>query len=488
MKTVGSLAGKAALQVFKTSASAALGIPFATSGGTAVATPQALGPINVSAPAANGYIRQTSSASMRSTGKGNMIVTHREYIQDIVPDTETNNNVFQVLVSENINPGNQLLFPWLSAIATRFETYQFRALRFIYEPQCATTSVGTMSQVIDYDALDDAPQTKLQMMAYKGAVRSPPWFCSQFNAAAQDLRKMKEYYVRNTAQQGGGDARVYDVGNYFLAYEGPADNAGAAGELYIEYTVELKTPNLQPFVLSGQSLNQGTDVAGGYVVPSNGQAVSTQGPLTVSVVGSTADNGFLVGSSAPGTYLMVVTVDCFGLAAGADDVGFSAPTGSNATVDVPSIYATELQSGEAGYMTTWAPVNFPTTEDLLLLTKIQTWASSNVMTLRVQLLPLSQETFSFPTVNNPAVLPLAIRRGMRKLARYDELVEHRSKKEAEIVDDIARYRVSRKRVDCSPGCGVVANQKVINGGNSTRPTSRPTGNRDLSSRLSQNSK
>ncbi len=447
LASVGNIAGKAALQALKVGASAAFGVPFATSGATAVATPNALGPINVSAPAANGYIRRTGTASMRSTGRGNMVITHREYLQDIVPATETNENVFQLLVSENINPGNTQMFPWLASIATRFETYVFRALRFIYEPQCSTNSVGTMSQVIDYDALDDPPQTKLQMMAYKGAVRSPPWFCSEFNASPQDLHKMKEYYVRNSAQQHGGDARVYDVGNFYLAYEGPADDGGAAGELYVEYTVELKTPNLQPYVLSGQSNNLGS--VGNYITPSTPQAVTTSGPLTVSVVGNATANGFYVGASAPGTYLMVYTADQNSSALGGDNfLSASVPTGSNAQIDGDLLYDTVVAAGDSGQMTTWVPVFFPTTDDIVLITLGQSWSSSQILQLRVQLLPLSQEQFGFPSTNNPSVLPLAMRRGMQKVLTAGTALERRSKREAEIVAACDVYRKSRA-VECA---------------------------------------
>jgi len=397
-----------------------MGIPFATSGARAVATPQNIGPIQVSAPSANGYIRKTSNAQMRSRPDGSISVTHREYIADIIPETEDNNNVFQLLQDQNINPGNSLLFPWLSSIATRFESYVFRALRFIYEPQCSTNSVGTVSQVIDYDALDDPPFTKLQMMAYKGAVRSPPWFCSEFTADPKDLHKMKEYYIRNSAQQGGGDARVYDVGRFFLAYEGPSNTGGAAGELYIEYIVDLKTPNLEPFALSGSATL--LSIGGGAITPANLMAQSQTGPLGVSVVGDVPGDGFLIGVSAPGLYLLAIggTMSLNGVG---ESINVDTPAGSNAQVDGNNLFSATVKAATATFAA-FVPVFFPTIEDLVEVTPdLSTWAADGLESIKFVLSPLSEETFGFPTPAAETTLPIAMRRGLQKLIRAKDMAK-----------------------------------------------------------------
>lgn len=436
--TVGGVAGKLAMAALKTAGTSLLGIPFEASGSTAVATPQNIGPIQVSAPSANGYIRKTSNAKMRSRGNGNVTVTHREYIADIVPETEDNNNVFQLLQDQNINPGNQTLFPWLSSIATRFESYIFRALRFIYEPQCSTGSVGTVSQVIDYDALDDPPLTKLQMMAYKGAVRSPPWFCSDFTADPKDLSKMKEYYVRNSAQQGPGDARVYDVGRYFLAYEGPADTGGAAGELYIEYIVELRTPNLEPYALSGRASLQGT-----ALTPANLGLQTASGPLAVSIVGS--GTSFLVGVSSPGTYLMSIVGQMTTVTPAGNQVIVGIPTGSNAQDSGFNEYPATLAAGDTVYSTT-VPVFFPTIEDLVaILVSESTWAAQGMTSLSVIMTPLSEETFGFPTPAAEVTLPLAMRRGLAKLQRGKDMAERPASELSNRAVAMVQYAESRRK-------------------------------------------
>jgi hypothetical protein len=97
--------------------------------------------------------------------------------------------------------------------------------------------------VVDYDASDQAPNDKTQMMAYKGAVRSPAWFACVNSSAITDLRKQKNYYVATSLQSGTEDPRFTNVGNFILAFQSESD-AYTAGELYVEYDIELETPVL----------------------------------------------------------------------------------------------------------------------------------------------------------------------------------------------------------------------------------------------------
>jgi hypothetical protein len=391
------------------------GIPFETSGGTAVASPNSIGPLQVSAPASNGYIRTTGNPVIRSTKNGDNFICHREYIMDIAPDTQTVSDVFQLIVAESINPGNSQLFPWLSAIAMRYETYIFRGLRFIYEPQCSTTSPGTVAIVVDYDALDAPPQNKLQMMSYKGAVRSPPWFCSNFTAASSDLQKAKEYYVTNTSQVAGGDARLYNVGNLFLAYEGPAGTTFAAGELYVEYMIELRTPNMDPFANSGSAT-----LTGANIQPSGNIGTLTQlGPLKISLSG--LSDSLFIGVSVPGTYLITL----FGTRAvttGNSNFQFQNDPGSVGTWAegnapqtgnaVSAATVTSLCAYSVGY--------FSKPTDVLKFTAAGTFAAQQFTTIVVNALPVSQSTFNFPVTATVNGLPLAFMSAMARCSLAEQ--------------------------------------------------------------------
>ena len=135
-------------------------LAFPTSGAGAVASPGLAlsrkgysGSMALSAPAANGTYVKHGRARMKNAGAG-MRVTHREYIEDV---TFGGSGLYLNVIAEPINPGNRLLFPWLASIASRFETYRFNSLKFIYEPQCGTDTDGTVMIAVDFDAIDPPP-------------------------------------------------------------------------------------------------------------------------------------------------------------------------------------------------------------------------------------------------------------------------------------------------------------------------------------------
>ena len=191
------------------------------------------------APTAMSLVTKTRVPAIKATTRG-VVVVHREYIQDVTAaDANFRNNTFSV------NPGLATTFPWLSAIAGRFESYLFRRLHFIYEPICPTTTPGAVMMAIDYDAVDAAPTTKVVLMAYRGAVRSAPWNITRFDATRGDLRKFGiQRFVRTGANPTGTDLKTYDVGNFQLATQNTPAGATTLGELYVEYEVEFFTPQI----------------------------------------------------------------------------------------------------------------------------------------------------------------------------------------------------------------------------------------------------
>ena len=197
-------------------------------------------PQNVNAaPTAMSLVTKTRVPAIKATPRG-FVVTHREYIQDVTAaDANFRNTTFSV------NPGLATTFPWLSAIAGRFESYLFRRLHFIYEPICPTTTPGAVMMAVDYDAVDTAPTSKVALMAYRGAVRSAPWNITRFDATRGDLRKFGvQRFVRTTANPANTDLKTYDVGNLQLATQNTPATPTTLGELYVEYEVEFFTPQI----------------------------------------------------------------------------------------------------------------------------------------------------------------------------------------------------------------------------------------------------
>lgn len=194
-------------------------------------------------------VRNRGPSYLKASTPSGVRIRHREFLWDVSASTEFAWDEFK------INPGLHSTFPWLSAIANRFESYVFHSLRFIYEPAVATTAGGSVMMAIDYDASDIGPETKPTLMSYKDATRAAPWAQCVFHADSSDLHKAKTNYVRGGTIS-STDIKLYDVGNLFVATQGQdAVFTGNVGELYVEYDVELLTPQLNDYSSSLDLVN-----------------------------------------------------------------------------------------------------------------------------------------------------------------------------------------------------------------------------------------
>jgi len=190
----------------------------------------------VALPAAMGRVNRTGTASMQSAG-GVTTVRHREYISDVSGSIGFAASLYR------INPGWEPTFPWLSAIANRFESYRFTSLRFLFETMKGSSTVGTVIMAVDYDALDDAPIEKTEILSFANATRAPVWGSCQLVCPTQDTNKFgPQRYTRN-GNVANSDLKTYDLGNLFVATQSCVDTS-LIGELYVEYTVQLFTPHM----------------------------------------------------------------------------------------------------------------------------------------------------------------------------------------------------------------------------------------------------
>ncbi len=230
----------------------------------------------VKAPVASGSVRTTKKPQMRGQVNGDVVISHREYVNDF------NGSVAFTANALAINPGLSSMFPWLSQIAQNYESYVFRELKFCFETESPTSATGTVMMAVDYDASDATPVNKTQLMAYRQAVRSPPWSDSCLINMREDIGKRKSYYVRNGSLGSNQDIKLYDTGNLFLCSQGQA-GTDTVGELYVEYVCHLMTPQLgNPGI--------GDALWATYVGTSNSALANTKAgnlPATVSASGTT---------------------------------------------------------------------------------------------------------------------------------------------------------------------------------------------------------
>jgi hypothetical protein len=170
-----------------------------------------------------------------------MIVSHSEYVTDVSGSTSG----FSVEKSIAINPGLAVSFPWLSQIATRFESYRFKRLQYKFITEQSTASTGFLALVPDYDPTDPEPASKAQAFQYVNVVKSAPWQNLTQTSSLQDLVKRKTYLVRDSPISGSQTLGLCDTGNMFICAGGQTDSS-VLGEIWCDYEVELMTPQILP--------------------------------------------------------------------------------------------------------------------------------------------------------------------------------------------------------------------------------------------------
>lgn len=194
------------------------------------------------APVQMGMVRTTALAK-----RGPTTITHRESLGTV----SATSTAFQIPMTLPVNPGQSNSFPWLSNIASQYETYRFRKIRYCWETRSATSNAGVVIMVTNYDASESAFTSTQQAENYRGATVGQPWisFCHDLNVGS--MSDYNRHYVRPGSQVSGTDIKTYDVGNFYLILSGVSVTS-LLGELYVEYVVDFFDPRVA--VPIGQNL------------------------------------------------------------------------------------------------------------------------------------------------------------------------------------------------------------------------------------------
>jgi len=257
----------------------------------------------ITAPVAKSFKGLSSRAKVTTMSSGVTRVKHSEYIKDI-------GGSMDFTVDANpINPGEPNLFPWLSSIAARFESYQFRNLNFRYETTSPTSTAGSVIITVDYNPQASPPDSKVQALAMESSVRTAPWGSVNHRSLPHNLTKRKSYYINN-GDPSIFDPDLFDTGVMMVMTEGIPSESGSVGEMYVDYEVDLITPTLTDFAADGYS---GQITATSLVTPANLRFLFEAGvDVTPSDAPFTAGPGYSVNAGTlggvqfqePGTYLV----------------------------------------------------------------------------------------------------------------------------------------------------------------------------------------
>lgn len=183
---------------------------------------------------------------------GATTVSHMEYVTDVTTTIGP-----YVRVSQ-LNPQRASLFPWLSAIATRFEMYKFDKLKFHFKPSCGTNTNGYVILAFDFDVLDQGAAdsiglepTKSTLLGWKYSSKTSPWSSGTLDVSP-DSRLATWRYCNNVSP---GDARLDMLGNFVLSIYGDAINF--IGEIFVEYSVTFRQPSIKDLAAPYANLDSG---------------------------------------------------------------------------------------------------------------------------------------------------------------------------------------------------------------------------------------
>lgn len=155
-------------------------------------------------------------------------VRHSEFISEVKASGNTESRV--------INAGNDETFQWLSTVARNYEYYSFRALKFRYVP-LVNNAEGSVLLTVDFDCGDALITDKRTLFNFEGTVRSMLCKPCTFICPKRNLQVMTKRPVDSVRV---GEPRLANVGN--LIWQSMGDSFQAAGEIWVDYDVDLFIP------------------------------------------------------------------------------------------------------------------------------------------------------------------------------------------------------------------------------------------------------
>lgn len=174
------------------------------------------------------------------------IVRHRELTVDVQGAAAGSFTVANLY----LNPGNQVMFPWLSKIAENFERYNFRKLKLKYIPSCPTTSTGQVGFCFDYDLTDPVPTSIKAFTINKDAKIGQVYAPLVAVFSTKDINGVaKSYYVsQDTSSINTKDPKLSFPARLFAMTNGFQTDYFKAGQLWVDYEVEFTLPSVNTLI------------------------------------------------------------------------------------------------------------------------------------------------------------------------------------------------------------------------------------------------
>lgn len=145
-----------------------------------------------------------------------------------------------------INPGDGRMFPWLSAVARRYEHYSFKNLELIYKPAVSTLTNGNVAMCPIYDPADTTPTTRTVLLNTEGVTRTQVYKMAKLTIPKNRLNANGKYYIRSQGDHvlDPGELRNTDLGFVVLSVTDADGTAATYGDIFVRYTVEFHGPRI----------------------------------------------------------------------------------------------------------------------------------------------------------------------------------------------------------------------------------------------------
>jgi hypothetical protein len=139
----------------------------------------------------------------------------------------------------DLNPENDLVFPWLSSQAVNWELYRFTNVRFRLIPKQSATSVGWITMAYDYDYADTPANTKREILTNMSVSEGSSFMELLLNVDVGALNRVhQERYIQSSAPT-TLDPRQIFAGYLELGIDGAAASTSYSWDLWVDYEVVL---------------------------------------------------------------------------------------------------------------------------------------------------------------------------------------------------------------------------------------------------------
>lgn len=298
--------------------------------------------VDVPVPAAIGTRVNGRAPSLN--GRRSVLVCNTEYATVLTSQTALSINGISGGATIGVNPGNPLLFPWLSSIASSFEEYRFKALKFHFKSFTPTSERGRLTMALDYDAADPVPTSYQELCVNDDFLETNVWKTATLTSRSQyrDLNA-KFRYVRAGPVPTNTDVKTYDVAQLLIATSSSSGTQDI-GDLWVEYECELQIPSGNSLLaaLSYHTNRSGGTANSPYLFNLVGQVINTAlGNITVPT--GTAPTKSIT-FAAIGQYMIELAV----LGTNVVPSTWSSPSGCTVTEQNTCV--------EGGLVTSWAKV------------------------------------------------------------------------------------------------------------------------------------